>query len=355
MATNQDVANWALTKSGQRLSVNTNPYGSQCVVFPDLAARTFTGKNMSYTNAIDLLSKASANGFEVFATGLPKSGYVFVIQANGHVFGHTGIVVVDCDGNTLETMETNVDGNYDSLYIGGPARRKSRIWRGTALIDVQTGYTIGWMIGWYRMFPDEKAVTSKMEITTKTKKKRRNKMFGSFIFSVKEGDGEFAKGAVYLYNSLTNTVTGLHNQEEVKYVSEWYKEGTDENIPMKTFSTQAPSYRRLFVGLGTDTTNSRLKNAVSDLKEEFEEGLAKLVKGNDIAVKKQFTAIVNLNIRDASSTKGNILGRLNKGEVVEITGSANADGFYWISFMKDNKLVYVASKVEGGDIYGTIK
>lgn len=353
MATNQDVANWSLTKSGQRLSVDTNPYGSQCVVFPDLAARTFTGKNMSYTNAIDLLSKASSNGFEVFATGLPKSGYVFVIQANGHVFGHTGIVVVDCDGNTLETMETNVDGNYDSLYIGGPARRKSRIWRGTALIDVQTGYTIGWMIGWYRMFPDTPTI-SKTEIVQE-KKKRRNKMFGSFIFSVKEGDGEFAKGAVYLYNSLTNTVTGLHNQEEVKYVSEWYKEGTDENIPMKTFSTQAPSYRRLFVGLGTDTTNSRLKNAVSDLKEEFEEGLAKLVKGNDIAVKQSFTAIVNLNIRDASSTKGKILGRLNKGEVVEITGSANADGFYWISFERNGKQCYVASKIEGGDIYGTIK
>lgn len=353
MTTNQDVANWALAKSGQRLSVNTNPYGSQCVVFPDLAARTFTGKNMSYTNAIDLLSKASSNGFEVFATGLPKRGYVFVIQANGHVFGHTGIVVVDCDGNTLETMETNVDGNYDSLYIGGPARRKSRIWRGTALIDVQTGYTIGWMIGWYRMFPDTPTI-SKTEIVQE-KKKRRNKMFGSFIFSVKEGDGEFAKGAVYLYNSLTNTVTGLHNQEEVKYVSEWYKEGTDENIPMKTFSTQAPSYRRLFVGLGTDTTNSRLKNAVSDLKEEFEEGLAKLVKGNDIAVKQSFTAIVNLNIRDASSTKGKILGRLNKGEVVEITGSANADGFYWISFERNGKQCYVASKIEGGDIYGTIK
>lgn len=353
MATNQDVANWSLTKSGQRLSVNTNPYGSQCVVFPDLAARTFTGKNMSYTNAIDLLSKASSNGFEVFATGLPKRGYVFVIQANGHVFGHTGIVVVDCDGNTLETMETNVDGNYDSLYIGGPARRKSRIWRGTALIDVQTGYTIGWMIGWYRMFPDTPTIY-KTEIVQE-KKKRRNKMFGSFIFSVKEGDGEFAKGAVYLYNSLTNTVTGLHNQEEVKYVSEWYKEGTDENIPMKTFSIKAPSYRRLFVGLGTDTTNSRLKNAVTDLKEEFEEGLAKLVKGNDIAVKQSFTAIVNLNIRDAASTKGNILGRLNKGEVVEITGSANADGFYWISFERNGKQCYVASKIEGGDIYGTIK
>lgn len=353
MTTNQDVANWALAKSGQRLSVNTNPYGSQCVVFPDLAARTFTGKNMSYTNAIDLLSKASSNGFEVFAKGLPKRGYVFVIQANGHVFGHTGIVVVDCDGNTLETMETNVDGNYDSLFIGGPARRKSRIWRGTALIDAQTGYTIGWMIGWYRMFPDTPTI-SKTEIVQE-KKKRRNKMFGSFIFSVKEGDGEFAKGAVYLYNSLTNTVTGLHNQEEVKYVSEWYKEGTDENIPMKTFSTQAPSYRRLFVGLGTDTTNSRLKNAVSDLKEEFEEGLAKLVKGNDIAVKQSFTAIVNLNIRDTASTKGNILGRLNKGEVVEITGSANADGFYWISFERNGKQCYVASKIEGGDIYGTIK
>ncbi|QBX18739.1 phage-associated cell wall hydrolase [Streptococcus pseudoporcinus] len=355
MATNQDVANWALSKSGQRLSVDTNPYGSQCVVFPDLAARTFTGKNMSYTNAIDLLARASANGFEVFSNGLPKTGHVFVIKANGHEFGHTGLVVVDSDGNTLETMETNVDGNYDCLYVGGPARRKSRIWRGNALIDDQTGFILGWMIGWYRMFPDTSTISKAETIQAIKKKRRNNKMFGSFIFSVKEGDNEFIKGAVYLYNSLTNTVTGLHNQEEVKYVSEWYKEGTDESIPMKTFSTQAPTYRRLFAGLGTDTTNSRLKNVVSDLKDDIEEGLAKFVKGNDIAVKQSFTAIVNLNIRDAASAKGKILGRLNKGEAVEIVGSASSEGYYWISFERNGKLCYVASKVEGGDIYGTIK
>lgn len=354
MATNQDVANWALAKSGQRLSVNTNPYGSQCVVFPDLAARTFTGKNMSYTNAIDLLSKASSNGFEVFATGLPKSGYVFVIQANGHVFGHTGIVVVDCDGNTLETMETNVDGNWDSLYIGGPARRKSRIWRGTALIDVQTGYTIGWMIGWYRMFPDTPTI-SKTEIVQEKKKRRKNNMYGSFAFTVDQNDNEFIKGAVYFYNSMTNTVYGMHNEDEYKSVRDWYKRHTGEDLPTTNYIVRAPWHRRFFAALGTDTTNSRLNKAVDDIKKELDTNLAKLVKGNDIIQKQKFTAIVNLNIRDTASTKGNILGRLNKGEVVEITGSANADGFYWISFERNGKQCYVASKVEGGDIYGTIK
>ena len=207
-------------------------------------------------------------------------------------------------------------------------------------------------------------------------------MIGSFLFTMKETDHEFIKGAVYLYNAATNTVSGMHNAEELKYVQDWYKKTVGEDIPTETFSTQAPVHRRLFGGLQTQTninaptlTNilksindvasesakktkeeitSELQALVDAAKAEELDKLSNSIKGNSIAKKKTFTASVTLNIRDRASLSGSIVGRLAKGETVEIVGSANADKHYWISFLKDGKLVYVASKIEGGDTLGTV-
>ena len=44
----------------------------------------------------------------------------------GHPYGHTGVVIEDSDGYTMRTIEQNIDGNADSLYIGGPARYNTR-------------------------------------------------------------------------------------------------------------------------------------------------------------------------------------------------------------------------------------
>ena len=207
-------------------------------------------------------------------------------------------------------------------------------------------------------------------------------MIGSFLFTMKETDHEFINGAVYLYNAATNTVSGMHNSEELKYVQDWYKKTVGEDIPTETFSTQAPVHRRLFCGLQTQTNinaptltsvldsikavsseaakktkeeiTAELQALVDAAKVEELDKLSSAIKGNSIAKKKTFTASVALNIRDRASLSGAIVGRLNKGETVEIVGSANADKHYWISFLKDGKLVYVASKIEGGDILGTV-
>ena len=48
----------------------------------------------------------------------------------GHSYGHTGIVIEDSDGYTMKTIEQNVDGNWDSLYVGGPARYVTRDFEG---------------------------------------------------------------------------------------------------------------------------------------------------------------------------------------------------------------------------------
>ena len=62
-----------------------------------------------------------------------------------------------------------------------------------------------------------------------------------FLFTVTEGDGEFGKGTVFMYNTATNAVTGMHNSEELKYVQEAYKKSYGEDMRTETYTTKAPA------------------------------------------------------------------------------------------------------------------
>ena len=369
---------------GQKVTVPTNPYGGQCVAYVDHLTRWATDNryNLAYTNAIDLLAKARANGFEVYynnGQNTPQPGDIWVTRTYSHAFGHTG--VFETVGGQPVTLEQNIDGNADALYNGGWVRRKNRLLYASGRMDYNPQIETQTLIGWFRL-PLADGPESAGNSANQKNRKRKSPMIGSFLFTVKETDHEFIKGAVYLYNAATNTVSGMHNSEELKYVQDWYKKTVGEDIPTETFSTQAPVHRRLFGGLQTQTninapTMTSIMNSIKTVasetakktKEEITaelqvlvdaakveelEKLSNSIKGNSIAKKKTFTASVALNIRDRASLSGAIVGRLNKGETVEIVGSANADKHYWISFLKDGKLVYVASKIEGGDILGTI-
>ncbi|MCT2160062.1 CHAP domain-containing protein [Granulicatella adiacens] len=107
-------------------------YGWQCW---DLVAKVIyeaTGKVVN-GNAIDLLDSAKALGIEVVyeAPGvIAKAGDIFVMSVPGSPYGHTGVVIEDSDGVTLKTIEQNVDGNWDYLEVGGPARYRTRSYTG---------------------------------------------------------------------------------------------------------------------------------------------------------------------------------------------------------------------------------
>lgn len=383
MATTLQFLTYAGSLLGQKVKEPTNPFGGQCVAYVSHLTRWATGNryNLAYTNAIDLLAKARANGFQVFyndGKNVPQPGDIWVTRTYGHPFGHTG--VFETSGGQPVTLEQNIDGNADALYNGGWVRRKNRLLYASGRMDYNPQIETQTLIGWFRL-PLEQAQAIQ-ETATKTNRKRKSPMIGSFLFTVKETDHEFVKGAVYLYNAATNTVSGMHNSEELKYVQNWYKKMVGEDIPTETFSNQAPVHRRLFGGLQTQTninapTMTSILKSIKDVaseaakktkeeimtelqalveaaKAEELEKLSNSIKGNSIAKKKTFTASVALNIRDRASLSGTIVGRLNKGETVEIVGSASADKHYWISFLKDGKLVYVASKVEGGNTYGTV-
>ena len=73
-----------------------------------------------------------------------------MIYLYGHPYGHTGLVILDSDGYTMRTIEQNIDGNADCLYVGGPARYNTRDFTG--------------IVGWF-YFPvdDQPAQVSAIE------------------------------------------------------------------------------------------------------------------------------------------------------------------------------------------------
>ena len=95
----------------------------QCVDLPNSISINFFGRAL-WGNAIDLLNSAAEAGYEVEYNQVgnldsrPRRGAVFVMDTTyiaGHLYGHT-----------MRTIEQNIDGNADSLYVGGPARYNTR-------------------------------------------------------------------------------------------------------------------------------------------------------------------------------------------------------------------------------------
>ena len=134
-------------------------YGTQCVDLPNYLSVKYFGKAL-WGNAIDLLDSAKALGYRVEYNEVgnldsrPKAGAVFVMDTTyiyGHPYGHTGVVIEDSDGYTMKTIEQNVDGNADSLYVGGPARYMERNFDG--------------IIGWFYFPTDELEETSSNNVS----------------------------------------------------------------------------------------------------------------------------------------------------------------------------------------------
>jgi CHAP domain./Bacterial SH3 domain. len=143
MATKKDVINYAIDLASRGVGVDADGvYGTQCVDLPNFLSINFFGKTL-WGNAIDLLNSASSAGYEVtYSDGnnAPKAGDVFVMDVNGSQYGHTGLVVTDDSNNRqLDTIEQNIDGNADALYVGAPARFNVR--------NMSDG--VGTIIGWF--------------------------------------------------------------------------------------------------------------------------------------------------------------------------------------------------------------
>lgn len=199
----------------QRLTVPTNPYGGQCVAAVDniLQYQGLYNLNFSYLNAIDGLDRASNLGLKVTyfnGSNNPPVGSVFVSDCSPyHQFGHIGFVVAEHADGTVTTIEQNIDGNSDALYVGGWARRVRR-----NLSSDGTFSYIDWnapsqrMIGWFELpFTPEPTAPQQQEITEKRGKETmlvmRSHSGKQGYFGV-VGDTVFGIGHIETVQSLIN-------------------------------------------------------------------------------------------------------------------------------------------------------
>mgnify|MGYP001789624188 CR=1 FL=1 len=129
-------------------------YGYQCADVTCYGIYEYFGTRL-WGNAIDLLRSAEAAGLQVvYGAQHPKAGWFFVknfVAGDGVNYGHTGLVYKDSEGSTIKTIEQNIDGNADSLYVGGPARYNTRNFDG--------------IVGWF-YFPLDKADYQPVQATT---------------------------------------------------------------------------------------------------------------------------------------------------------------------------------------------
>lgn len=162
MTTVNEVVSWGKSLADQGQGVDFDGwYGTQCVDLPNWILGKFFGKSI-WGHAIDLLGSAQEAGYEVIhdAPGVnPKTGDLFVMSTYAHPYGHTGLVIADSDGVTIQTIEQNVDGNSDSLTIGGPARYVTR-----AFSD-GTGRVLGWIRPPYSDTPSQQVSTPEVNPT----------------------------------------------------------------------------------------------------------------------------------------------------------------------------------------------
>lgn len=183
-------------------------YGTQCVDMPNYLSVLFFGKVL-WGNAIDLLNSAASLGYTVEynevgnVNSKPRAGAVFVQDTTyiaGHSYGHTGVVYEDSDGYTLKTIEQNVDGNWDALYVGGPARYVNRDFNG--------------IVGWFYFPVDDTAASNPVTTDLFELDKPRVFTVGVDVLNVRSAPSTDA-----------DVVATYENGEEFNYTHYCYADG----------------------------------------------------------------------------------------------------------------------------------
>lgn len=140
MSKKQEMIQFFIDKANSGDGVdNDGAYRFQCADVPCFGIRNWYGISL-WGNAIDLLESAENQGLQVvYGAQYPKAGWFFVknfVAGDGVNYGHTGLVYEDSDGDTIKTIEQNIDGNWDYLEVGGPCRYNERS------VDSIVGYIV---------------------------------------------------------------------------------------------------------------------------------------------------------------------------------------------------------------------
>lgn len=133
MTTANEVVQYTINLANSGMGVDKDGmFGTQCADLPCFIAKNWFGVDL-WGNAIDLLNSAASVGWAVEympTDANPRAGAIFVMAVPTHPYGHTGVVIADSDGYTMQTVEQNIDGNADALENGAPARFNTRNFSG---------------------------------------------------------------------------------------------------------------------------------------------------------------------------------------------------------------------------------
>ena len=191
-----------------------------------------------YGNAYDLLASAESQGVDVrYDVAYPEAGWIFVknfVAGDGVNYGHTGLTVEDSDGLTVKTIEQNIDGNWDFLEVGGPARYHER--------------TVGEIVG-YIVPPYEGGTDDVSEVETEPTTDE---------IVLEEEDGTFTVGEAHINvrraPNLTSDVVAVYEPgETVQYDSKGSANG------YRWISFVGASGSRNYMAIGqTDEAGNRI-------------------------------------------------------------------------------------------------
>jgi len=209
MSKKQDMINDLIAHADAGTGVDYDKmYGYQCADVTCYGIYEYFGTRL-WGNAIDLLNSAASLGYTVEynevgnVNSKPRAGAVFVQDTTyiaGHSYGHTGVVYEDSDGYTLKTIEQNVDGNWDALYVGGPARYVNRDFNG--------------IIGWFYFPVDDTAASNPVTTDLFELDKPRVFTVGVDVLNVRSAPSTDAE-----------VVATYENGEEFNYTHYCYADG----------------------------------------------------------------------------------------------------------------------------------
>ena len=261
MATRSEVLAWVRSLADHRTGVDADgAFGMQCVDLPNMIAIKFFGRRLM-GNGIQMSDAARGNGWPVVGSGRLKAGAITTISVAGNGYGHTGVVVEDerADGTML-----CVEQNYATGGGGGPAVyvRRSHSQHGETIVSwFYPPYSdgIGGDVG-------SISVGTVNHVTTYIGGPTMH-----FIFNIKN-DNSWNPGTLFFYNGSINSVQGIHNEEELKYLQSVYKDTTKMGLKSYTWDAKiAPVYVRVFGVLQPDGNTKAIKDALAKILKEIQD------------------------------------------------------------------------------------
>lgn len=167
-------------------------------------------------------------------------------------------------------------------------------------------------------------------------------MVMSFLFNIKN-DPAWNPGTMFFYNGSINAVQGVHNMEELKYITTVYNETHVRALRTYVWDARvAPVYIRVFGVLQPGAKEEALNHELFRLKkmaEQYNE-----IYGNP----KKYKAQVSTVVRAQPDRTSEVLGYTEIGTTYDVSDCVTACDWEWAKINFNGKTGWTAM----GDILG---